>query len=103
MILVVVVYMMSVLLDLLQMGVVRRDPVRAQMVNEILENVHHIRRDVMKGNGVIAATVRPRLGRVENVTPIPHVLGNVSWDEMVLRAGRWVKKVDGLDRESDSE
>ena len=76
------------LFDFLQMGVMRRDPVRTQMVNEILENVHHIWRDIMKGNGVIAATVWTRLRRVENVAPIPHIFGNVSGYEMMLRAGR---------------
>ena len=79
-------FFMSMLFDFLQMGVMRRDPVRTQMVNEILENVHHIWRDIMKGNGVIAATVWTRLGRVENVAPIPHIFGNVSGYEMMLRA-----------------
>ena len=83
------IVLVTLLLNFLQVCVMRRDPVRTQVINEILENVHHIWRDVMKGYGVIAAAVRSRLGRVKYVTPIPHVLGYVSGNKMMLRASWW--------------
>ena len=64
----------------------RRDPVRTQMIDEILENVHHIGGNVVKGDGVVAATVRPHFGRVVNITPIPHVFGNVPGNEVMFGA-----------------
>ena len=73
-------------LHFLKMRVMRGNPVRTQMVNEILENVHHIGGNVVKGNGVIAAAIRPTLGRVEDIAPIPHVFGHVFGNEVVLGA-----------------
>ena len=64
----------------------RGDPVRTQMIDEILENVHHVGGNVVKGDCIVAAAVRSHFGRVVNITPIPHVLGNVTGNEVMFGA-----------------
>lgn len=77
-----------VTLDFLQVSVMRRDAVRTQVVDEVFEHVHHVGGDVVKGNRVVATAIRTSLRRIEDVTPIPHALRNVTRNEMMLGTGR---------------
>ena len=60
------------------------DAIGSQMINQILEHVHHIRTDVMKGYRTVRATVQSVLRVVVDVLPVPEILVDVVGYEMVL-------------------
>ena len=59
------------------------DAVRPEMVDEVLQDVHHVGGDIVEGDGEVAAAAKALLLRVELELPIP--AGDVVGDQVVLR------------------
>ena len=53
---------------------VHTDSIWPEMVDEILEDVHHVRGDIMEGDGVITAACKTLLLRVKYIFVIPTIL-----------------------------
>ena len=60
------------------------DAVWSEMVDEVLQHVHHVRGDVVEGDGEVTAAGEPLLLRVELELPVPAFLGDDARDEVVL-------------------
>ena len=53
---------------------VHTDSVGPEVVDEILKNVHHVRGDIMEGDGIITAACKTLLLRVKYIFVIPTIL-----------------------------
>ena len=80
------------------------DAVRPEMVDEVLQDVHHVGGDVVEGDGVVAAAGESLLVRVVLVGRVP--VGEVTRDQVMLRDKReesllapGVPRVSGLHSE----
>ena len=47
--------------------------VRSEMVDEILENIHHVGADVVERDGTVTAAAQTLFLWVVDVVPVPHV------------------------------
>ena len=64
----------------------------SEMIDEIFKNIHLFGCDIVERYGKITATIETLFLLIELIFPIPTVLGNMTWYEMMF----WDKRKESL-------